>query len=82
MQGIRTTRLGRRHNADPMIDEINPRGMPIYWLGAAGKPRDASEGTDFWATSHGYVSVTPLQIDLTSHKQLELARLLVEENNN
>ena len=82
MQGIRTTRLGRRHNADPMIDEINPLCMPIYWLGAAGKPRDASEGTDFWATSHGYVSVTPLQIDLTSHKQLELARLLVEENNN
>ena len=39
MQGIRTTRLGRRHNAERMIDEINPRGMPIYWLGAAGKPR-------------------------------------------
>ena len=79
MQGIMTTRLGRRHNADPMIDEINPRGMPIYWLGAAGKPRDASEGTDFWATSHGYVSVTPLQIDLTSHRQIADARRLVED---
>ena len=44
MQGIHTTRLGRRHCAERMIDEINPRGMPIYWLGAAGKPRDASEG--------------------------------------
>lgn len=80
MQGIRTTRLGRRHNAERMIDEINPRGMPIYWLGAAGKPRDASEGTDFWATQHGFVSVTPLQIDLTSHKQIDEARALVEDN--
>ena len=77
MQGIRTTRLGRRHNAERMIDEINPRGMPIYWLGAAGKPRDA---TDFWATQHGFVSVTPLQIDLTSHKQIDEARALVEDN--
>ena len=72
------TRLGRRHCAEHMIDEVNPRGMPIYWLGAAGKPRDASEGTDFWATQHGFVSVTPLQIDLTSHKQLAEAKSLVE----
>ena len=78
MQGIRTTRLGRRHCAEPMIDEVNPRGMPIYWLGAAGKPRDASEGTDFWATHHGFVSVTPLQIDLTSHRQIDEARRLLE----
>lgn len=68
MQGVQATRLGRRNQAERMIDQINPRGLPIYWLGAAGKPRDASPGTDFWATSHGYVSVTPLQIDLTDHK--------------
>lgn len=68
IQGVCATRLGRRHQAERMIDEINPRGMPIYWLGAAGKPRDASPGTDFWATSRGCVSVTPLQIDLTDHK--------------
>ena len=75
LQGVRATRLGRRHQAERMIDQINPRGMPIYWLGAAGKPRDASEGTDFWATSHGFVSVTPLQIDLTNHQQItEAAR--------
>ena len=79
MQGIRTTRLGRRHNAERMINETNPRGMPIYWLGAAGKPRDAAEGTDFWATQHGFVSVTPLQIDLTSHRQMQRAAELVED---
>lgn len=67
LQGIEVTRLGRRHQAENVINEINPRGMPIYWLGAAGKPRDASPGTDFYATQHGRVSVTPLQIDLTDH---------------
>ncbi len=76
--GIRATRLGRRHTAERMIHEVNPRGNPIYWLGAAGKPRDASEGTDFWATSHGFVSVTPLQIDLTAHAVIQKAASWVE----
>ena len=39
-----------------------------------GKPADAEEGTDFWATSHGYVSVTPLQVDLTNYKQVPTVR--------
>lgn len=75
LQGIRATRLGRRLSAESVIREMSPRGFPIYWLGAAGKPADAAEGTDFWATSHGFVSVTPLQTDLTNHRQVgEAAR--------
>ena len=75
LQGIRATRLGRRSSAESVIREMSPRGFPIYWLGAAGKPADAAEGTDFWATSHGFVSVTPLQTDLTNHRQVgEAAR--------
>ena len=70
LRGIRGTRLGRRKPAENVIREMSPRGFPIYWLGAAGKPADAEEGTDFWATSHGYVSVTPLQVDLTNYKQV------------
>ena len=70
LRGIRGTRLGRRKTAENVIREMSPRGFPIYWLGAAGKPADAEEGTDFWATSHGYVSVTPLQVDLTNYKQV------------
>ena len=73
LQGIEATRLGRRHQAENVINEINPRGMPIYWLGAAGKPRDASPGTDFYATQHGRASVTPLQIDLTDHSLISKA---------
>ena len=75
LQGIRATRLGRRSSAEAVIREMSPRGFPIYWLGAAGKPADAAEGTDFWVTSHGWVSVTPLQTDLTNHRQVgEAAR--------
>ena len=70
LKGITGTRLGRRSSAEPVICEMSPRGFPIYWLGAAGKPADAAEGTDFWATSHGWVSATPLQVDLTNHRQV------------
>lgn len=65
------TRLGRRHASKPVIRAENPQGEPIYWIGAAGDAREAGEGTDFHATANGRVSMTPLQIDLTDHQQLE-----------
>jgi len=61
------TRLGRRHAAEPVIRQINPRGEAIYWIGPAGDAREAGEGTDFHATASGCVSITPLQVDLTDH---------------
>ena len=67
LQGIVATRLGRRHHAESVIREMSPRGFPIYWLGAAGQPRDCGEGTDFWAGKSNAVSVTPLQVDLTNY---------------
>jgi 5'-nucleotidase len=70
VQGIRVTRLGKRHPSEPVICAKNPRGEPIYWIGAAGSAKDAGPGTDFHATSAGWVSVTPLQIDLTQTEQL------------
>lgn len=64
------TRLGRRHSSEPVIQQTNPRGEPIYWIGPPGNVRDAGEGTDFHATAEGKVSITPLQVDLTHHAQL------------
>lgn len=66
------TRLGRRHQAEPVIRSQDPRGREIYWIGAPGACRDAGEGTDFHATAQGCVSITPLQVDLTHKTQLEL----------
>ena len=68
--GYRITRLGRRHKAEKVIKAQNPRGEVVYWVGAAGAAADAGEGTDFHAVAAGYVSVTPLQIDLTNREQL------------
>jgi len=64
------TRLGRRHQAEPVIRSQDPRGREIFWIGAPGACRDAGEGTDFHATANGMVSITPLQIDLTHQSQL------------
>ena len=65
LRGMRVTRLGRRHKAEPVVKDTTPRGETVYWVGAAGGAQDAGEGTDFHAVEHGYVSITPLQIDLT-----------------
>jgi 5'-nucleotidase len=65
--GIKSTRLGHRHKAEPVICAKDPRGRDIYWVGPAGAEQDAGPGTDFHAVRHGYVSVTPLQVDLTRH---------------
>ncbi|HPB90011.1 MAG TPA: 5'/3'-nucleotidase SurE [Rugosibacter sp.] len=70
LRGIQVTRLGRRHKAEPAIKSTTPRGEMVYWIGAAGPAADAGEGTDFYAVEHGWVSVTPLQIDLTHAGQL------------
>ncbi len=64
------TRLGRRHASEPVIRQTNPRGEPIYWIGPAGDAREAGEGTDFYATANGRISITPLQVDLTDHASL------------
>ncbi|MCK0508765.1 5'/3'-nucleotidase SurE [Aromatoleum anaerobium] len=65
LRGIRVTRLGKRHKAEPVIRSVTPRNETVYWVGAAGQAADAGEGTDFQAVAEGFVSVTPLQIDLT-----------------
>lgn len=70
LAGYRATRLGHRHKAEPVVKGLDPRGREIYWVGPAGAEQDAGPGTDFHALRHGYVSVTPLQVDLTRHALL------------
>lgn len=71
IKGLQATRLGHRHKAEPVVRSHDPRGREIFWVGAAGPEQDAGPGTDFHAIRTGYVSVTPLQIDLTRHESLE-----------
>ena len=72
--GFRATRLGPRHRAEPAIRMIDPHGESVYWVGPPGAEQDAGSGTDFDALRAGFVSVTPLHVDLTRHQTLNLAR--------
>ena len=69
IKGIKTTRMGSRHKSAPSIqDSKNPS---LFWIGENGKEADNAEGTDFHAVSNNYVSVTPLQIDLTKYSEVQ-----------
>jgi len=70
IRGFKATRLGNRHQSEGMIVQNDPRGEPMYWVGPPGEAQDAGEGTDFHAVKQHYVSITPLQIDLTRYNSL------------
>ncbi len=67
IQGIQITRLGHRHRSDNPVRTTNPRGKECFWISAAGHGADAGEGTDFYAIEHNYVSITPIQVDMTAY---------------
>ncbi|MCK5640174.1 MAG: 5'/3'-nucleotidase SurE [Gammaproteobacteria bacterium] len=71
IKGFKPTRLGHRHKAEPVVKTTDPRGRPIYWIGPAGAEQDAGSGTDFHAVNSHFVSVTPIQVDLTRHQAIE-----------
>lgn len=69
IQGFQTTRLGKRHASEPSIqDKDDPA---LYWIGENGQEADNGVGTDFHAIANHYVSVTPLQIDLTKYNEID-----------
>lgn len=70
LKGLKLCRLGRRHSAECVITQESPRGETMYWIGSAGAAKDDAEGTDFHATAHGHVAMTPLKVDLTDHDHL------------
>jgi 5'-nucleotidase len=74
VKGIKVTRLGNRHRSEAVIRAEDPRGRPVYWVGPAGASQDAGPGTDFHAVAEGFVSVTPLTVDLTNHGALDNVR--------
>jgi 5'-nucleotidase len=71
LKGYQATRLGFRHRSERIVAAEDPRGRPVYWVGPAGVGQDVGPGTDFHAVANNYVSVTPLQIDLTRHAMLD-----------
>ena len=73
-QGIRLTRQGKRVYEDAVVQNRDPRGRTYYWIGAGELGFQDLDGTDFHAVQKGYVSVTPLHLDLTNYAAMERLR--------
>lgn len=71
IRGFEVVRLGNRHRAEPCVRQRDPRGRDWWWIGAAGAEQDAGPGTDFQAVRSGYISITPIHVDLTRYQALE-----------
>ena len=70
VKGVKVTRLARRVYADSVMRGRDPMGKEYFWVGGGAAEWSAPEGTDFHAVDAGYISVTPLHLDLTNHALL------------
>ncbi|HEU4643911.1 MAG TPA: 5'/3'-nucleotidase SurE [Gemmatimonadaceae bacterium] len=73
IRGVRLTRLGRRVYSDSLVRMRDPRGREIFWIGGGSAEWSGAEDSDFRAVQEGYISVTPLSLDLTHTRMLEEA---------
>ncbi|MBU2964881.1 5'/3'-nucleotidase SurE [Amphritea sp. 2_MG-2023] len=71
LKGIHVTRLGHRVMADAPVESFDPRGKQRFWIAGAGAAADCGPGTDFFAVKSGYVSITPLNIDMTQYSGMD-----------
>lgn len=74
VRGLLVTRLGQRVYRDVLIERHDPKGQPYYWIGGEPPTGVPEDGTDIGAVAHGYISVTPLSMDLTDHSFLPQLR--------
>lgn len=80
IKGIHVTRLGHRFYSGNPVKMTDPRGIDRYWISAAAEAEDDGPGTDFFAVAQGYVSVTPIQADMTRHAGLDNVGEWLEAN--
>ncbi len=69
--GVMVTRMGLRIYYDELVRRVDPKGRPYYWIGGKEPGGVLEKGTDLWAVANNYISVTPLQLDLTDHALIE-----------
>jgi 5'-nucleotidase len=71
LRGLALTRMGRRRYGDAVVENVDPRGRKYYWIAGEEVPFVAEEGTDFHAVRDGFVSVTPIHLDLTNYRSFD-----------
>ena len=70
-KGFMVTSLGKRIYNGEVLERTDPRGGKYYWIGGNAEHYEEIEGSDFWATERGYVSITPLGLDMTHIDSME-----------
>ncbi len=70
MRGYAVTRQGKRRYGDAIVEKVDPRGRKYYWIGGDDLGYVRAEGTDCTAVEAGYISVTPLHLDLTNYESI------------
>ena len=76
--GLRVTTQGKRKIGDTLLERTDPRGEPYLWIGALRESEHPGDGTDLAAIAAGYVSITPVHLDMTHHASLQALRGLME----
>jgi 5'-nucleotidase len=71
LKGVKTTRQGKRRYEDMIVEKTDPRGRKYYWIGGGKSQFEPIAGSDFMAVEEGYVSVTPLHLDLTNYRSFD-----------
>jgi 5'-nucleotidase len=71
IKGCRVTRQGKRVYGDAIVEKIDPRGRKYFWIGGDALGFEHVEDSDFQALSEGYISITPLHLDLTNYGSID-----------
>lgn len=77
VKGWRLTRQGKRRYIEQVVERIDPRGEKYYWIGGDDLGFDKEDGTDCMAIHEGYISVTPLQVDMTNYRSFQEIKALM-----
>jgi 5'-nucleotidase len=79
VKGVLVTRLGQRVYRDVLIERLDPKGQPYYWIGGEPPGGVVEDGSDIGAVAHGYISITPLSMDMTAYAFMDTLRDWVME---
>jgi 5'-nucleotidase len=71
IKGVQITRMGKRVYNDELVARLDPRGKPYYWIGGEAPSGVPDDGTDVGALRNGFISITPIQLDMTAVKFLD-----------
>ncbi len=74
IKGCKITKQGKRFFSDAVVEKVDPRGKKYYWIGGDIERWEGGEDTDFHAVTSGYISITPLHLDMTNYPSINELR--------